>query len=93
MNNFISLALSYILEITGEEDGAALYVIIIYGASVIGIVSYLIFRFRNRGSRLSDGSTVLSPVEKIRGFFFNIPMISAFLLMLYITSNYVEFGR
>ena len=34
-----------------------------------------------------------SPGEKISSFFFNIPMIIAFLLMLYITSNYVTFGR
>lgn len=91
-NNFISLALSYITEGFGQETGTLLSALIIYGFGFVGIVLALIFGVRNK-SRFSDGDTVLSPGEKIGGFFFNIPMILAFLLMLYITSNYVTFGR
>ncbi len=92
-NNFISLALSYIIEQAGEEAGTLLYAFIIYGLGFIGIISALIFKVKNRNIKFSDGDTVLGPGEKISGFFINIPMILAFLLMLYITSNYVTFGR
>ncbi len=93
INNFISLALSYIMDISGEETGAILSVLVIYGFGFIGIVASLIFSVRNRNIKFSAGNTVLSQGEKISGFFINIPMILAFLLMLYITSNYVTFGR
>ncbi len=93
VNNFISLVLSYIIKGSGEETGALLSAVIIYGLGFIGTVCALIFVFRNREKRFSDGDTVLSAGEKIGSFFFNIPMILAFILMLYITSNYVAFGR
>lgn len=93
INNFISLILSYIIESAGEEAGALLSAIIIYGLGFIGCVCAFIFVMRNKEKRFSDGDTVLNPGEKISSFFFNIPMIIAFLLMLYITSNYVTFGR
>ena len=91
-NNFISLVLSYITEIYGQESGALLSAAIIYGFGFLGIVFMLIFNFRNK-SRFSEGDTVLSTGEKAAAFFINIPMIMAFMLMLYITSNYVTFGR
>lgn len=93
VNNFISLALSYIIETAGEETGALLSAGIIYGLGFVGVIATFIFFTKNRIIRLSDGNTVLSAGEKIGSFFFNIPMILAFLLMLYITSNYVTFGR
>lgn len=92
-NNFMSLALSYITDIYGQETGTLLSAALIYGLGFAGIVFALIFRLKNKDKKLSEGDTVLSPVEKISAFFFNIPMILAFLLMLYITSNYVTFGR
>ncbi len=93
INNFISLALSYVMEIAGDEAGSLLTVLSIYVLGTIGIIGTAIFVRKNKKYPLSDGETVLSPGEKISGFFFNIPMILAFLLMLYITSNYVTFGR
>ena len=93
LNNFISLALSYIMEISGEETGALITALCIYILGTAGIVGTVIFVIRSRKNPLSDGDSVLSLGEKISGFFFNIPMIVAFLLMLYITSNYITFGR
>ena len=93
VNNFISLALSYIIESAGEATGTLIYGAIIYGLGFIGVVAAFIFRRKESAIKLQDGSTVLSAGEKISSFFFNIPMIAAFLLMLYITAGYVEFGR
>lgn len=93
VNNFISLALSYIIDMQGEDVGTLVYAAAIYGLGFIGVACTFAFRRKTKNMRLCEGSTVLSPAEKISGFFVNIPMILAFLLMLYITSNYVEFGR
>lgn len=93
VNNFISLALSYMLELVGDEGGALLSAALIYGLGFIGIIATLVFNKKEKNIRFSAGNSILSPGEKISSFFINIPMILAFLLMLYITSNYVEFGR
>ncbi len=93
VNNFISLALSYMLEQTNNEAGTLVYAAVIYGLGFTGIIATLFFNKKTKNICFSAGNTVLSPGEKISGFFFNIPMILAFLLMIYITSNYVEFGR
>ncbi len=92
INNFISLLLSYIIDTAGQETGTVIYGAAIYGLGFTGIICALIFVYGNRESKLSEGETVLSPGEKVIRFFFNLPMITAFLLMLYITSNYIEFG-
>lgn len=93
INNFISLALSYIMEAAGQEAGALITALSIYILGTAGIIGTVIFVKKNKKNPLSVGDTVLSPAEKTGAFFFNIPMIAAFLLMLYITSNYVTFGR
>ncbi len=92
-NNFISLALSYVMEIAGQQAGAAATALTVYALGTTGIIGTVLFVKKNKNNPLYSGETVLSPGEKISGFFFNIPMILAFLLMLYITSNYVTFGR
>ena len=93
VNNFISLALSYITMAEGDEAGTILTALIIYAFGFTGVVCSLVFIVKNKNTRFHGGDTVLSTAEKVFGFYFNIPMIIAFLLMLYITSNYVTFGR
>ncbi len=92
-NNFISLALSYIMESAGEEAGALITAMCIYVLGTVGLIGTAIFVKKNKNRPLSVGETLLSPGEKISAFFLNIPMIAAFILMLYITSTYVNFGR
>lgn len=92
VNNFISLALSYMLELAGQEISTLIYGAAVYGLGFIGIISAVIFAGKNSNIKFGIGDTVLSSGEKVSCFFFNIPMIFAFLLMLYITSNYVTFG-
>lgn len=93
VNNFISLALSYIMEAAGQEAGALITAMCIYALGTVGIIGTAIFVKKNKNRPLYVGETVLSTGEKISAFFFNIPMIIAFLIMLYITSTYVNFGR
>ena len=93
VNNFISLVLSYIIEIAGEETATLLTAAVIYGFGFAGIIAAMIFSRRNKGISLDSGDTILTSGEKVTAFFLNIPMILAFSLMVYITSNYIEFGR
>ncbi len=93
VNNFLSLALSYIMEAAGEEAGALLSAAVIYGFGFVGVIGSVLFIANHKKIKLSAGDTVLSGGEKAGAFFFNIPMVLAFLLMVYITSNYIEFGR
>ncbi len=93
INNFVSLSLSYIIELKGQGTGTLIYAAIIYGLGFVGLMCAIIFGRRNRNKKFRDGNTFLSTGEKLSGFFFNLPMLIAFGIMLYITSNYIEFGR
>ncbi len=91
-NNFISICSAYIIELQGQETGALLYTLAVYGISIIGVVCTLIFVINNKDKRLHKNQSVLSLSEKITAYFFNIPMIIALIVMLYVTSTFVEFG-
>ncbi len=92
INNFISLCSAYIIELQGQETGAILYTVAVYGISFIGIICSIIFVINNKDKKLHRNQSVLSLSEKLTAYFFNIPMIIAILIMLYVTSTYVEFG-
>lgn len=91
-NNLISIISAYSLELQGQETGALLYAVAVYGLSFIGIICSLIFCINNKDKKLNKNQSVLSLSEKITAYFFNIPMVIAFLIMLYVTSTYIEFG-
>lgn len=91
-NNFISLCSAYILELQGQETGALLYTVAVYGISFIGIICSLVFFINNKDKKLRKNQSVLSLSEKLTAYFFNIPMIIALIIMLYVTSTFVEFG-
>lgn len=91
-NNLISLCSAYILELQGQETGAILYTVAVYGLSFIGIVGFLIFSVNNKDKKLHKNQSVLSTSEKVSAYFLNVPMIIALIIMLYVTSTYVEFG-
>lgn len=93
VNNFVSLVLSYISELAGDMAGNFLTVVAIYGLAFAGIICTLLFLMKNKGTRLSPSDSLLSSGEKISGFFINVPMVLAFLVMFYITLNYIGFGR
>lgn len=92
VNNLISLCSAYIIELQGQETGALLYTVAVYGLSFIGIICSLIFVINNKDKKLHRNQSVLSLSERITAYFFNIPMIIALIIMLYVTSTYIEFG-
>lgn len=92
LNNFISIALSYIIEYLGQDIGTVVYALLIYGLSFIGVICSLIFVVNNKNSKLQKSQSVLSLSEKMAAYFLNIPMVIALLVMVYVTSTYVEFG-
>lgn len=92
LNNFISIAVSYIMEYSGKDTGTIIYALIVYGMSFIGIICTLVFAVNNKNNKMQKSQSVLSLSEKTTAYFFNIPMIIALLIMIYITSTYVEFG-
>lgn len=92
LNNFISIAVSYIMEYLGKDTGTIIYVLIVYGMSFIGVALGLFYAIGNKNRKLRKSQSVLSLGEKTAAYFFNIPMIIALIIMIYITSTYVEFG-
>lgn len=92
LNNFISIAVSYIMEYLGQDTGTIVYALIVYGMSFIGIAFGFYYVYSNKERKLQKSQSVLSLSEKTAAYFFNIPMVIALLIMIYITSTYVEFG-
>lgn len=92
LNNFISILVSYIMEYLGEDMGVLVYSLMIYGLSFVGIICALIFVINNKNNKLQKSDSVLSLGEKSAAYFLNIPMVIALIIMIYVTSTYVEFG-
>lgn len=90
-NNFISLALAYLLD-AHEDAGTLLYALLIYGLSFVGVICCFIFVINTKNKKLYKSESTLSFFEKLWAYFFNVPMVIALLIMLYITSTFVEFG-
>lgn len=92
LNNLISLCSAYLVELQGQETGAILYTAAVYGISFIGALCCVVFLINNKDKKLRKNQSVLSFFEKTTAYFLNIPMLIAFIIMLYITSTFIEFG-
>lgn len=90
-NNFISTAVSYAFDYFGEEKVSMVYVFILYGFIIVGIITLKAFNKRNSEKPLYEDALAISMAEKAKEFFLNPAMIIAMGYMLYITSLYVGF--
>lgn len=92
MNNFISLVISYIIKYMGDETGNLIYYFLIFTLSAAGIFGFIIFFINNKADKLGKSRSVMSLSEKLSAYLFNFPMIVAFMIMIFITTNFIEFG-
>ena len=90
INNGLSVIITYLIKIIGEEKGMILYGYAIYALIFIGIASCVLFSMNSHKSLLRKPQTILSLSEKLSGFLFSLPTIIAFLLMVLITAESVN---
>lgn len=90
INNGLSVIITYLIKIIGEEKGMLLYGYAIYALIFIGIASCVLFSMNSHRSPLRKPQTSLSLSEKLSGFLFSLPTVVAFLLMVLITAESVK---
>lgn len=92
LNNFISTAVSYLLDKNiNEQMLNLLYSAIIYGLMIAGFIALLFFSRRAKiVSPSRPENSALSFPQKAFAYITNPTMIIAIIIMLYITSKYVK---
>ena len=93
LNNSISAVIYYLGERLTQEETVAVYALLLYGLLLIGMVSFLYFSLRTRKQPLLRGGSVLTAGEKIKAYFFNLPMAAAIGYLLMITAEYINKGN
>lgn len=92
-NNFYSVMVEFMVaDITNEEKLNAVYnvtQIVLYAVSIIGSVIFVILKFRNK-AKLQKRFTLLDGTAKMRIFILTAPMIIALILLVILTSSYVN---
>ena len=91
-NNFISTAVSYLMDYIGEEKTNLIYVFVLYGFVISGFIAFKVFRKKTENIYLRKDNLMMSTSEKAAAFFLNPAMIISMLYMIYITSFYVKFN-
>lgn len=95
VNNSYSVITQFMIsDITDPERLNLAYNILMVVLYVITIIGSVLFFIRKSPRRLTPPCTTLSSQQKYGAFILNIPMLVAIAIMLYITSQYVNFtGR
>lgn len=89
-NNLISTAVSYGIDYIGEETTNLIYVFILYGSIVLGLIAYKLFKKRTKNFYMYEDNLVMSNSEKAAAFFLNPAMIISMGYMIYITSLFIK---
>ena len=92
INNGLSVMISYLIDIVPENTALIMQMLIIYGLAAVGVICLVAFNKRNADRHLRENGTLLSSGEMTVSYITTPTMIISLLFMLYITSNYVEFG-
>ncbi len=90
INNGLSVMISYLIKIVGEEKGMILYSYTMYVLIFIGLIACFLFAMSSKRKHLRKPQTILSLSEKVSNFLFSPPSIIAFLLMVAITAKSVK---
>lgn len=90
INNGLSVIISYLIKIVGEESGMLLYSYAMYALIFIGLVGCFLFAMNSKKTRLRKPCTALSLPEKTLTFLLSPPSVIAFLLMVLITAKSVN---
>lgn len=89
-NNLISTAVSYGIDYIGEETTNLIYVFILYGSIVLGLIAYKLFKKRTKNFYMYEDNLVMPNSEKAAAFFLNPAMIISMGYMIYITSLFIK---
>ena len=92
LNNSFSMLVYYLTKQYGQEEIVGLYVLLVYGTILAGMLSFMIVAVRTRKRPLLKGGSVLTSGEKIKAYFLNFPMLSVIAYMLYVTAEYINPG-
>ena len=90
INNGLSVVITYLIKIVGDEKGMLLYSYAIYALIIIGLISCFLFALNSNRIRPGKPRTVLSTSEKIINFLFSPTLIIAFVIMVAITATSVK---
>ena len=91
-NNFISMAVSYAIDILPEDTVNIIYAFILYGFMVFGMVSLWLLKSSDKLLSLRKDYLNTSVKEKMKFFFINPAMIPPIAYMLYITARFIGFN-
>ena len=90
INNGLSVVITYLIKITGEEPAMVLYTCAMYVLIFLGLVSTIIFALSTKDSPLRKSESALKMRERLFHFLFTPTTLAAFLIMLYITATSVS---
>lgn len=91
-NNLISTAVSYAMDILPEETVNIIYVFILYGFMVFGMISMWLLKSSDKMLPLRKEYLMTPTKEKMKLFFINPAMIPPIAYMLYITAKFIGFS-
>lgn len=91
-NNFYAVMTEFMIaDITDEETLNIVYYATMAALYIITVAGSALFVVLKKKRRVMPSFTALSENKKMRAFVLTIPMIIGFIMMLYITSQYVNF--
>lgn len=92
LNNSLSLVIYYLGDYMSEEELVGFYAIVLYGLIMLGAICFGIFKLGAKKYPLFKGASALTAGEKVKAYFFNLPMLMAIAYMLYVTAEYIKTG-
>lgn len=92
-NNFYSVIVEFLVaDIQDENKLNSIYLVITISLYAIAILGSALFFIIKKQRKLVPSFTLINEKEKMSAFVFSIPMVIALLIMLSITSNYINFS-
>ncbi len=92
-NNFYSVVVEFLVaDIKDENKLNSIYLAITIALYAIAILGSALFFIIKKQRKLVPSFTLINEKEKMSAFVFSIPMVIALLIMLSITSNYINFS-
>lgn len=91
-NNFISMAVSYAMDILPEDTVNIIYVFMLYGFMVFGMIALWLLKSSDKMLPVRKDYLGTPTKEKMKLFFINPAMIPPICYMLYITAKFIGFS-
>lgn len=92
-NNLYSVIIEFLVaDIKDENTLNTVYLALTVTLYAVSILASVLFFLMKKQRKLVPSFTLINEKEKMKAFILTIPMIIALLLMINITSNYIELG-